>query len=96
MLKKSLISRTQPRRAETRFFPGSGLASLRPSTGTRLPHHSAGRTNVVLLARRTVRPGGYASDTRSQRPYLGEGASLGEEAVLADSGWVKYPPGLGG
>ena len=32
------------------------LASLRPSTGTRPPHHSAARTDLVLLIRRTVRP----------------------------------------
>jgi hypothetical protein len=37
------------------------LASLRSSTGTRPPHHSAARTDVVLLIRRTVRPRGYAS-----------------------------------
>jgi len=38
-----------------------GLASFRTSTGTRPPHHSAARTDVVLLIRRTVRPKGYAS-----------------------------------
>ena len=32
------------------------LASFRPSTGTRPPHHSAARTDLVLLIRRTVRP----------------------------------------
>ena len=37
------------------------LASFRPSTGTQPPHHSAARTDVVLLIRRTVRPRGYAS-----------------------------------
>ena len=37
------------------------LASLRSSTGTRPPHHSAARTDLVLLIRRTVRPRGYAS-----------------------------------
>ena len=44
------------------------LASLRSSTGTRPPHHSAARTDVVLLIRRTVRPKGYASDLHSLRP----------------------------
>ena len=39
----------------------SVLASFRPSTGTRPPHHSAARTDLVLLIRRTVRPRGYAS-----------------------------------
>ena len=37
------------------------LASFRSSTGTRPPHHSAARTNVVLPICRTVRPRGYAS-----------------------------------
>jgi hypothetical protein len=37
------------------------LASFRPSTGTRPPHHSAARTDLALLIRRTVRPRGYAS-----------------------------------
>ena len=39
--------------------PASGvLCSQESSTGTRPPHHSAARTNVVLLIRRTVRPEG--------------------------------------
>ena len=62
------------------------LASYTPSTETRPPHHSAARTDVVLLIRRTVRPRGYASGLYSLRPCLGQGSSLGEEAVLADSG----------
>jgi len=37
------------------------LALNASSTGTRPPHHSAARTDVVLLIRRTVRPRGYAS-----------------------------------
>ena len=44
------------------------LASFRPSTGTRPPHHSAARTDLVLLIRRTVRPRGYASAHHSLRP----------------------------
>jgi len=36
------------------------LASFRPSKGPRPPHHSAARTNLVLLIGRTVRPRGYA------------------------------------
>ena len=40
----------------------------------------------MLLTRRTVHPRGYASDLHSLRPCLGQGASLGKEAVLADSG----------
>ena len=49
MLKKSLFSPAQPRRAETRLFPCSVLALFRPATGTRPPHHSAARTDLVLL-----------------------------------------------
>ena len=41
----------------------SVLASLRASTGTQPPHHSAARTDLVLLIRRTVRPRGYAFGT---------------------------------
>ena len=42
--------------------PASGvLDSSKSSTGTRPPHHSAARTDLVLLIRRTVRPRGYAS-----------------------------------
>ena len=37
------------------------LGSGKSSTGTRPPHHSAARTDLVLLIRRTVRPRGYAS-----------------------------------
>jgi len=37
------------------------LGSKKSSTGTWPPHHSAARTDVVLLIRRTVRPRGYAS-----------------------------------
>ena len=39
----------------------SVLGSSKSSTGTRPPHHSAARTDVVLLIRRTLRPRGYAS-----------------------------------
>ena len=37
------------------------LVSSKSSTGTRPPQHSAARTDVVLLIRRTMRPRGYAS-----------------------------------
>src|SRR4029079_5734894 len=67
--------------------PASGvLSSQKSSTGTRPPHHSAARTDVVLLIRRTVRPRGDASSHPSLRACWGQGVSLGEEAVLADSG----------
>ena len=62
------------------------LGSSNSSTGTRPPHHSAARTDVVLLIRRTVRPRGYASDLHSLRPCPRNGTSLDEEAVLAASG----------
>src|SRR4029078_4579514 len=61
MLKNSPFPPAQPRRAGTLLFPCGVLASFRSSTETRPPHHSAARTNVVLLIRRTVRPRGYAS-----------------------------------
>jgi len=48
------------------------LASKASSTGTQPPHHSAARTDVVLLIRRTVRPRGYAS-----------GASIGSALLTA-------------
>src|SRR6185295_1387262 len=60
------------------------LGSSNSSTGTRPPYHSAARTDVVLLIRRTVRPRGYASGLHSLRPCPRNGAS--EEAVLAASG----------
>jgi len=46
------------------------LDSSQSSTGTRPPHHSAARTNVVLLIRRTVRPRGYASGFDSPAALL--------------------------
>ena len=60
------------------------LASRRGSTGTRPPHHSAARTDVVLLIRRTVRPRGYASPLLSLRPCLRNGASW-----RTGVGWVR-------
>ena len=58
------------------------LASFRPSTKTRPPHHSTARTDVVLLIRRTVRPRGYTSG-----PSLAA-ALPAERRVLARRGWV--------
>ena len=46
------------------------LGSSKSSTGTRPPHHSAARTNSVLLIRRTVRPRGYASGFDSPAALL--------------------------
>ena len=58
------------------------LASFRSSTGTRPPHPSAARTDVVLLIRRTVRPRGYASGFDSPA------ALPGTRRVLARQGWA--------
>ena len=57
------------------------LGSLKSSTGTRPPHHSAARTDVVLLIRRTVHPRGYASGFNL--PV----ALLGPRRVSARQGW---------
>ena len=46
------------------------LVSSKSSTGTRPPHHSAARTDLVLLIRRTVRPRGYASGFDSPAALL--------------------------
>jgi len=46
------------------------LGSKKSSTGTRPPHHSAARTDVVLLIRRTVRSRGYASGFDSPAALL--------------------------
>jgi len=46
------------------------LVSSKSSTGTRPPHHSAARTDVMLLIRRTVRPRGYASGFDSPAALL--------------------------
>ena len=58
------------------------LASFRPSTGTRPPHHSAARTDMVLLIRRTVRPRGYASGLHSLRPCWTAFLSILQECFL--------------
>ena len=51
--------------------PASGvLGSSKSSTGTRPPHHSAARTDVVLLIHRTVRPRRYASGFDSPAALL--------------------------
>ena len=57
------------------------LGSGKSSTGTRPPHHSAARTDLVLLIRRTVRPRGYAW------PSLAA-ALTGTRRVLAHRGWA--------
>jgi len=88
MLKQSLFSPAQPRRVETRLSSSFVLGSSKSSTRTRPPHHSAARTNVVLLIRRTVRPRGYASGFDSPAALPAEGR------VLARRGWVGEKSGL--
>lgn len=87
MLKESLISPAQPRRAETSLFPGSVLASLTSTEGGNagggFPFakiHDIGERHHEV---RSVPP----PDLRLLRPCLEQGASQGEESVLADSGW---------
>ena len=64
------------------------LDSLKSSTGTRPPHHSAARTDVVLLIRRTVRPRGYASGFNSPADLFGS------RRVSARPGWAGEKAGL--
>ena len=64
------------------------LDSLKSSPGTRPPHHSAARTNLVLLIRRTVRPRGYASGFNSSA------ALSAEWRVSARRGWAGENRGL--
>ena len=59
------------------------LASFRPSTGTRPPHHSVARTDLVLLIRRTVRPRGYAATLHSLRLCRTACLSIPRECALA-------------
>jgi len=42
-----------------KMTPNFVLGSKKSSTGTRPPHHSAARTDLVLLIRRTVRLVGW-------------------------------------
>ena len=58
------------------------LGSGKSSTGTRPPHHSAARTDLVLLIRRTVRPIRYASG------FLSLAALHGARRVSARQGWA--------
>ena len=58
------------------------LGSKASSMETRPPHHSAARTDLVLLIRRTVRPRGYASG------FFSPAALLGKRRVLARQGWA--------
>jgi hypothetical protein len=68
MLKQPIFSPARPQRARPRLFPCFCFASFRHSTGTRPPHHSAARTDLVLPIRRTVRPRGNSSALHLLRP----------------------------
>ena len=94
MLKKSLFSPAQPRRAETRLFPCVVLVSLRGSTYRMRFSEVGGTRGAYPFAKihcKDERPTRSAVCTSSPlcslRSCLGQGASLGEEAVLANSGW---------
>jgi hypothetical protein len=63
------------------------LGSGKSSTGTRPPHHSAARTVLVLLIRRTVRPIRYASD------FLSLTVSHGTRRVSVRQGWAGEKSG---
>jgi len=63
------LTRPTPARQDSPFR-GFVLGSSKSSPGTRPPHHSAARTDVVLLIRRTVRPRGYAFGFDSPRALL--------------------------
>ena len=56
----SLFHRLLVRSSRTLKKSGSVLSPSKSSDGTRPPHHPAARTNMVLLIRPTLRPGGYA------------------------------------
>jgi len=93
MLKKSLFSPAQPRRAETRLSPGRVLTSLRSSTLRRSFSEIGSTGGAFPFAKihwKGERPTRSAvctsSPLRSLRHCLGQGVSLGEEAVMADSG----------
>ena len=72
------------------------LTSFKPSTGTRPPHHSAARTDLVLLIRRTVRPRGYASGFDSPAALLDElfEHPEGSFSLMPEAQTIKAPLGL--
>ena len=66
MLKQLLFSSARPRR-QAAPFPMLRFHIVQTLNGDRPPHHSAARTDLVLLIRRTVRPRGYSSAIHSLR-----------------------------
>src|SRR5437868_3518004 len=92
---KASVPLAQPWCAKTHLSPSLVLASLRSSTGIRTHHHSAARTNVVFLIRRTVRPRGCASGLHSLRPcctaflsILQEWSAFGQDLQVVGDGEV--------
>ena len=93
MLKQSCFSPARPRRAETRLSPCSVLASFRPATYRRRFSEigiTGGAFPFAKIRSRSERSTRSevctSSALHSLRPCVGQGASQGEEAVLADSG----------
>jgi type II secretory pathway pseudopilin PulG len=93
MLKKSFFTPAQPRRAKTPLFPCIVLASFRLSTYQRRLSEVGSAGEAFPFAKthcKGERPTRSAictsSDLHSLRSCLGQGASLGEGAVLADPG----------
>src|SRR5580765_8482643 len=93
MLKKSFFTPARPWRAETRLFPRVALASFGPSTLSRIFSEVGSTVGALPFAKiycegeRSTRSAvGTSSGHYSLRPCLGQGASLGKEAALADSG----------
>jgi hypothetical protein len=90
MLKKSLVSPAQPRRAETRIFPCGVLASFKPSTLSRI-FSDVGNTGGGLPFAKI--------HSRGERPsyLLGPplaAALLGTRRVPARQGWAGEKSGL--
>jgi len=63
------------------------LGSSKSSTVTRPPHHSAARTDLVLLIRRTVRPRGYASGFDSPAALPGSRRVSARQGWAGEEGW---------
>jgi hypothetical protein len=96
MLKKSFFTPARPWRAETRPLPRVALASFRPSTLSRIFSEVGSTVGALPFAKiycegeRSTRSAvGTSSGLHSLRPCLGQGASMGKEATLADSGRAR-------
>ena len=65
--KAALLTRQTPARRDAPFLMRRSRI-VQILNGDPAPHHSAARTDLVLLIRRTVRPRGHASGLHSLRP----------------------------